>query len=30
MNWEKGYAKHCRPVRRDEVAFYEDKKDEQD
>lgn len=22
--------KHCRPVRRDEVNFYEDKKDEQD
>lgn len=28
MNWERGYAKHCRPVRRDEVTFYEDKKDE--
>lgn len=30
MNWEKGYAKHCRPVRRDEVTFYEDRKDDQD
>ena len=28
MNWEKGYAKHCRPVRRDEVTFYEDRKDD--
>ena len=28
MNWERGYAKHCRPVSRDEVAFYEEKKDE--
>lgn len=28
MNWERGYAKHCRPVRRDEVTFYEDRKDE--
>lgn len=27
MNWERGYAKHCRPVRRDEVTFYEDRKD---
>ena len=24
------HFKHCRPVRRDEVTFYEDKKDEQD
>lgn len=24
------YFEHCRPVRRDEVTFYEDKKDEQD
>ena len=28
MNWERGCAKNCRPVRRDEVTFYEDKKDE--
>ena len=28
MNWERGYAKNCRPVRRDEVTFYEDRKDE--
>lgn len=27
INWERGYAKHCRPVRRDEVTFYEDRKD---
>ena len=24
----KGYAKNCHPVSRDEVTFYEDKKDE--
>lgn len=28
MNWERGYAKNCRPVRRDEVTFYEDRKDD--
>ena len=27
MNWERGYAKNCRPVRRDEVTFYGDRKD---
>lgn len=27
INWERGYAKHCRPVRRDEVTFYEDRND---
>ena len=26
VNWERGYAKNSRPVRRDEVTFYEDKK----
>ena len=28
MNWERGYAKNCRPVLRHEVTFYEDKKDD--
>ena len=28
MNWERGYAKHCRPVRKYEVTFYEDRNDE--
>lgn len=23
INWERGYAKHCRPVRRDEIIFYD-------
>ena len=27
-NWERGCAKNCRPVRRDEVTFYEDRKDD--
>ena len=28
VNWERGCAKNCRPVRKDEVTFYEDRKDE--
>lgn len=28
MNWERGYAKNCRPVHRNEVTFYEDRKDD--